>query len=196
MKTLFKYSVAAAAVAGVIGFSGQALAQTQNVLVNAEVANALTLAATDADLGPIIAVPSSGGGEAYITYQGDGTAAATNGGGATDARMEDFDLTSTPAAIAVSNGVNGAGIDVDIPVGGITEVTDGTGSFSFSDWTYDDSVAATTDNAITPGTPVSVTLDGTGAVTLNFGYRLNTVAGQTYADSASYQGNFDVVFSY
>lgn len=175
--------------------SAPVLAQTQNINVNTEVSNALGITTTNAGIGNTVAVPENGGTPGSVTINGAGNVSENNAGGANDGRVLDFDASVTPASTALSGGVPNATIQVTLPTAGITPPTDGTSSFTISNFTFNETTGGTTDNNLPLDTPTSITLNGTGEITLNFGFDLGTNAGQPY-DDGTYIGSFDVEFRY
>lgn len=195
MKNLLKKSLLTTASLLVVGASANfAQAQTANVTTTAVVSNQLTLAtAQQMNFGSVVAVGATGN-TASVTLATDGTIThSTTGGTAVTATVDD--TAATNAQITIADGANGATINVVIQ--NVTNPTDGSDTFTLESFVTSFNGGA--DNARTPATPFTVVFDSTfggGTNTLDIGADITTIDPSVAYGDGTYNGGFDVVFSY
>lgn len=192
-----RYTIAAVAALAALGMSTQANAQTENVAASAIVQNTLNLSEVSAmNFGTIAALrhATNTASVALSTAGVLGTPTST-GAGAAIAIIDNS--SASEAEITVEDGAPGATINVNIPVAGIVQPIFGGTALALGTWRYAYNAGA--EAAITPGTPVQVNFDSvfaSGVNSLRIGATLSTTAGAVAYTDGTYNGSFDVVFSY
>jgi len=195
MKNLLKKSLLTTASLLVVGASANfAQAQTANVTATAIVSNQLTIAvAQQMNFGDVVAVGVTGN-TASVTLATDGTLThSTTGGAAITATVDD--TAAANAQVTIADGADTATINVTIQ--NVTNPTDGTDTFTLENFVT--SFNGGGDNARVVATPFTVVFDasfGGGTNTLDIGADITTIDPSTAYGDGTYNGGFDVVFSY
>ncbi len=183
----------AACAVMILSFPTKASAQTANMTADVTVLNTLTINPTaQLNFGVVAAAPDPAL-QATMAVGTDGTYVTTPAG---VALIEAVDDTAVSAAqIEVSDGANGATINVNI--NNVVDPIFGAEFFALD--SFLSSYNGGADVAQVINTPFAVTFDsafGGGTNTLDLGATISTtVAGAAYGDGA-YAGTYDVVFSY
>ena len=194
MKNLLKKSLYVGAFALGVTTSGYALAQTAAVTATVSVLNSLTLAtAQQLNFGQIVAVGDTGQTASATVDTAGVLSVATTGGTAVTAIIDN--AAAQNAQITIADGANGATINVDIQA--VVNPTDGTDTFTLAGFMTSYNGAAAV--ARTAGTPWTETFDsafGGGTNTLDLGATITTADPSAVYGDGTYNGGFNVVFSY
>lgn len=195
MKTSLRTSMAAVAIAyTALAFaSGAAHAQTENVVASVAVQNTLTITEVDPlNFGVVAAVTGAAQTATLAINPTSGALTPTNNAPALFAIIDN--TAATPAQITVEDAADGATINVEID--NVVNPTFGGSSFTLAGWSTSwNGGAATARTAATPWTQTFSAAFGGGVNTLDIGATITSVAATTYGDG-TYNGNFDVIFSY
>ena len=185
------------AVAGIaaLTFSGNAQAQTANVTAAVTVQNALTLTVVNNINFGIVAAISDAAQTATLDIDATTNALAASTTGA-PAVFASIDSTAAKGGdITVEDGANGA--TINITINNVIDPISGPSAFTLARFETAYNAGATVSR--TAGTPFTATFDtayasGVNNLAIGAGITTKTTVA-TYAD-ATYNGSFDVVFSY
>lgn len=193
MKTTKALYVAALALAAFSAYSTSAQAQTENVVASVAVQNTLTITEVDPlNFGVVAAVTGATQTATLTINPTTGVMTAANTAPAIFSVIDN--TNASPAQITVEDAADGATINITID--NVVNPTFGGASFTLGTWqTSWNGGAAAARTAATPWTQTFSAAFGGGVNTLDIGATITSVAATTYGDG-TYNGNFDVIFSY
>ena len=170
-------------------------AQTAPVTATVDVLNSLTLTTVNnLNFGRVAAVGDTGNTAAVVVSSAGVDSVSSTGGAAVTAMIDNSAVSA--AQITVADGADGATLNIDIQ--NVVDPTDGTDTFTLAGFSTSWNGGAPA--AQTAGTPWTETYDSTfggGTNTLDIGATIATqTAVITAYNDATYNGSFDVVFSY
>lgn len=197
MQIFSKAGYATLALSALVAFSpvDTVHAQTVNMTAAAVVDNTLTIAeVSPLNFGDIVALgDDTNSNDATVTVDTDGNLSAGGANGLALTAIVD-DAAASRASLTVEDGANNATINVTVD--NVVAPTFGGESFDVGGWQA--SYNGGGDVSLTPGTSQPFTFSaafGTGTNTLDIGATLTTNQDGAYPDG-TYNGNFDVIFSY
>lgn len=188
-----RYPLSMVAACAALGMATDAKAQVVPMDVSVQVQNTLTLTeVTQLNYGLIAAFKDTGGANvASLVMNPDGTLGIPSTTGAPAAMAVIDNTAATSAEITVEDGALGA--TINITIGNVVVPIAGGITFALTNWRYSWNGAAAAAAVVATPFPVVYAADPNS---LQVGARLDTVAGGVQYTDNTYNGTFDVTFSY